>query len=377
MTNEQRYYFELLHKDRIENAKTLEKPSLRGIKNSVVEKYSDEAHFIYELLQNADDAEATQVAFILYEDRLIFKHNGKKLFYVSNPEKEEEDTLNGTLCDINAITSVANSNKGQASIGKFGVGFKAVFQYTQSPIIYDSNIAFKIERFIVPTLVDEDFPGRKQNETVFVFPFNHENLSAKEAYEDIDYKLRKLVYPNLFLKNIEDISFEIGNAIGLYEKTVLEERIQDSVLVQKLDLQYNVGEDIVSDKLWLFSRTDENHRDYCVGFFIDEDEKLVPVSYPAFCFLPTKEVTNLNFIIHAPFLLTDSREGIKANEEYNKKRISLLADLSAEALICLKDIGVETGTRLIDDKIVDIVPIDRYAVYSPNERDNLNFSQNV
>lgn len=58
-------YFAALSKDRAESADTLEKPSLRGIKTSVVEKYSDKAHFIYELLQNADDAGAKAAHFVL------------------------------------------------------------------------------------------------------------------------------------------------------------------------------------------------------------------------------------------------------------------------------------------------------------------------
>lgn len=48
-------YFDKLHEDRQKSADMLERPSMRGVKDSVVEKYSDQAHFIYELLQNADD----------------------------------------------------------------------------------------------------------------------------------------------------------------------------------------------------------------------------------------------------------------------------------------------------------------------------------
>ena len=130
MTKQEKLYFEALSMDRAESADMLEKPSMRGIKNSVVEKYSDQAHFIYELLQNADDAKATSARFILERGRLIFAHNGTRRFSVTNPKSEDRDSLKGTLGDVNAITSIANSNKTEASIGKFGVGFKAVFQYT-------------------------------------------------------------------------------------------------------------------------------------------------------------------------------------------------------------------------------------------------------
>ena len=59
MTEQEKKFFEKLTEDRSDSAKTLEKPSMRGVKRSVVEKYSDQAHFIYELIQNADDAGAS------------------------------------------------------------------------------------------------------------------------------------------------------------------------------------------------------------------------------------------------------------------------------------------------------------------------------
>uniref|UniRef100_UPI0032608C9F sacsin N-terminal ATP-binding-like domain-containing protein n=1 Tax=Clostridium sp. NkU-1 TaxID=1095009 RepID=UPI0032608C9F len=136
-------YFEALTADAMESAKALDSFRLRGVKNSVVEKYSDQAHFIYELLQNADDAKATSARFELYTDRLVFSHNGTRRFSVSNPATEAEDLKNGKLGDINAITAVGGSNKtDEATIGKFGVGFKAVFQYTATPHIYDPNVFF-------------------------------------------------------------------------------------------------------------------------------------------------------------------------------------------------------------------------------------------
>ena len=84
MNQQEADFFKALTKDRSEIADVLERRAVRGYKDSVVEKYSDQAHFIYELLQNADDALATTARFILEKDKLIFAHNGKyerKRFY--------------------------------------------------------------------------------------------------------------------------------------------------------------------------------------------------------------------------------------------------------------------------------------------------------
>ena len=51
-------YFEALMREREESAAVLEKASMRGIQRSVVEKHSESAHFVYELIHNADDAGA-------------------------------------------------------------------------------------------------------------------------------------------------------------------------------------------------------------------------------------------------------------------------------------------------------------------------------
>lgn len=373
MNKQEALYFAALSKDRSEIANILDRPAVRGYKGSVVEKYSDQAHFIYELLQNADDACATNARFILEENRLIFAHNGTRHFSVSNPANEDIDSENKTLGDINAITSIANSNKTGASIGKFGVGFKAVFQYTSTPHIYDPNFRFKIERFIVPILLDSDFTGRRQDETLFVFPFDHPERNAEEAYNDISDKLKNLSFPLLFLTNLKGIEFEFESVLGLYDKTISKTIAYGDTTAELLILTQNDGDELYDENLWLFSRCDECGRKYSIGFFIDQEGHLRPVNEPAFCFFPTKEVTNLNFILHAPFLLTDSREGIRAGVPHNDKMIHRLSDLAADALEHLRDIGIETGKKLIDDNIVTIIPTDSDAFSDPADRRKVSF----
>lgn len=377
MNKQQAEYFKELTANRAEGAKALEGFALRGVKNSVVEKYSDQAHFIYELLQNADDAKATSARFELFSDRLVFAHNGTRRFSVSNPATEVEELERGTLGDINAITAVGGSNKtDEATIGKFGVGFKAVFQYTATPRIYDPNVFFKIERFIVPIRLEADYSGRRSEETLFVFPFDHDKRSAEDSYADISEKLRSLDYPLLFLSSLKEISFEISGALGLYGKTVQEKQGFDDITAEFIRLTQNDGEncdDLYDNMLWLFSRYDENDHAYSVGFFVDAEGHLIPKTHSAFCFFPTKEGTGLNFIIHAPFLLTDSREGIRAGVQHNIDMISLLSELAADSLTCLKEIGLTKKVPLIDDNIFDIVPYDESNFTDVNSKKAISF----
>ena len=100
--------------------------------------YPDKAHFVFELLQNAEDAKATKVKFELEKENLVFKHNGTKDFNES---------------DINAITNIGDSNKDENEIGKFGIGFKSVFSYTSSPKIHSKGISFEIQNLVIPFVI--------------------------------------------------------------------------------------------------------------------------------------------------------------------------------------------------------------------------------
>lgn len=377
MNEQEKMYFNTLSEERKNAAKYLDSFALRGAIGSAVEKYSDQAHFVYELLQNADDAKATSARFELFTDKLIFAHNGTHRFSVSDPKTEDSDQKSGKLGDINAICAVGGSSKTEGnSIGKFGIGFKSVFQYTSTPYIYDPNIFFKIENFIVPSLLDGDYSGRIKEETLFFFPFNHDKRSPQSSYEDIDEKLHSLVYPLLFLTNLKSISFKIFDYEGKYEKNIEETRIFENTTAELIkttsDNLKSQGKDQF-DTLWLFSREYENKLRYSVGYFVDQKGKLMPKTQSAFCFFPTKETTGLNFIIHAPFLLTDSRETIRAGEEYNKKLISKLAELAADSLVYLKEIGLSNNKQLIDDKIFDIIPYEENKFTDVDNKNSISF----
>jgi hypothetical protein len=360
-------WFDALTKDRSESARMLEKPSMRGVQRSVVDKYSDQAHFIYELLQNADDVKATSARFRLQQDGLYFIHNGSVRFTVSNPQNEEADTNGETLGHINAITSIANSNKKESSIGKFGVGFKAVFQYTQTPHIYDPQIRFKIERFIVPHMIDADLDWRKPAETVFFFPFDHKAKMPQESHDEILEKLKALEFPVLFLSSLKSVSFEAEKVAGKYTKQATRHSEHGTITVQWLTLALKVNSKRTAQRLLMFTRNNTSGHPCSIGYALAEDETLEPIDRPAFCFFPTKEATNLTFILHAPFLLTDSREGIKAGEKHNRDLIQALAHLASDSLPLLRD------EKLINDGILDIIPYDEAKFGELDDRRKISF----
>lgn len=366
----QKEYFKNLIIDRQENARVIEKSSMEGVKGSVVEKYSDQAHFIYELLQNANDVKATKAEFNLKQDGLYFSHNGTVNFTVTNPEKEREDKKTNILGHINSITSIGQSNKTtESTIGKFGVGFKAVFQYTDTPHIYDNNFQFRIERFIVPQLLENDL-NERNNKTVFYFPFDKKEMPADKAFEDILGKLKSLSYPTLFLSYLNEIQWTSEIENGSYTKKNLSSKQINETFYAKIKLNQQVGLKQTSENLLLFSKTIENSSlAYSVGFFLDKKGQLQSKELDAFCYFPTKEHTGLNFIIQAPFLLTDSRERIKNKQtkNWNENLIQNLADLSADSLLVLKDL------KIINDDIFKIIPFKENSFKPLDDKDYISF----
>ena len=127
--------------------------------------YKTPSHFMLELIQNAEDALATEVSISLFNDRLIFFHNDKKEF---------------DLDDLKSITGIGNSTKKQEdnTIGKFGIGFRSVFTICKRPKVYSPDFCFELRDICVPYNIKREVSFEKG--THFVVPFESDE---KHTYE--------------------------------------------------------------------------------------------------------------------------------------------------------------------------------------------------
>lgn len=172
-----------------------------GIHALLTDLYPDTAHFIYELLQNAEDMKATAVRFILEKNSIDFEHNGTKRSF--------------NIADIDAITNIGHNSQKKddpTSIGKFGVGFKAVFAYTSTPIIHSGDYHFKIKDYFVPEFRGVEKVSTVDNDgvawTKFSFPFNNPKKAATDAFDECLDGLKALDSSAvLFLQNIKKIEY--------------------------------------------------------------------------------------------------------------------------------------------------------------------------
>lgn len=344
----------MLHNERSGQAKVLDNFAMRGIKQSVVDMYNQKAHFIYELLQNADDAKATRATFELYPDKLVFRHNGKERFTIS----EEREDIH-PYGHINAITAIGFSGKQDDEgnkIGKFGIGFKAIYQYSSTPEIYDDTFCFKIEKFVIPTQLRHDYTTRQRGETIFVFPFDN----PKHAFNDVKEKIQGLNNPILFLRNLKTISIEInGKKSSDYSKRVKYTSTIDDIEHRLIDI-INHGE---TSTLHLFTRSitvnGESKDNYfiSVGYYLTKEGQLDIKRRPnVFCFFPTSEkFGDICCICHGPFELVNSRQQLKATD-FNKQIKNLLAVLAADALSILRDYYIDRGKKIFNKNIIEMIP---------------------
>lgn len=315
----------------------------QGILNLLTELYPEQAHFIFELFQNAEDALASSINFKLNSDRLIVTHNGKRQF----DEK-----------DVESITSIGQSTKKDDlnQIGKFGVGFKAVFSYTATPIVHSGDFNFEIKDLVCPHTVAK--PALKNGHTQFIFPFNNPNKSSQKCFDEVAKGLIAL-QDNvlLFLNNINEISWDIqGKGKGRLARIP---RDNDVIEIQS----ECSGKSTNGSSYWLrFQKPIPGRGNlfvgvaYCLDFQdanqplyvnsskLNEFMKIVPLDdgQLSIYFPAEKEVTKLRFHIHGPYASTVARDSIKCDHDGNIELLELTSKLIRESLHIIKGYGLLT-----------------------------------
>ncbi|MDD3538923.1 MAG: hypothetical protein PHQ06_02020 [Atribacterota bacterium] len=321
--------------------------------------YSDPSHFIYELLQNAEDEGAKEIRFELCEDRLDVYHNGKDF----------------DLQDIDGVTGIGISKKKEDLnlIGKFGVGFKSVFAVTQSPYIFSGEYSIKIEKFVIPTPIPKplDISGTiHRNETLIRIPFNHEDRSRDEIFALISKRLENLGLKTfLFLENIEQIEWQTpsSSSIGNYlkeDKNILE--IADIDVRRTILVSLSVDEEYLVIRKPIEVEGNKLYVEVAYKLGKDEDGKEIIVPEPIsklVVFFPTEKITHLNFLIQGPFKTTPNRENIPLEDEQNRMILEEIGNLIAGSLTIIRDLGY------LDVNFLSILPLgsdlaEREQIYS-------------
>ena len=364
LTEKELTLFKKLVEKRKIQVHVMEDPSMEGLLNGSSDIYSDRAHFVYELLQNADDAKATKAYFYLYNDCLIFKHNGSRQFTITEDGDLGSKIKPNPYGDINSITAYSSTKDNEPNtIGKFGIGFKSVYSYTDRPQIYDDKFWFAIEKRMIPVLLDNDHELRKPGETLFVLPLNDPETAVKE----ICFKLVSLNAPTLFLQNLNSVHYSDVISGKNYEFIKHVSKTE-----QSKDIYYEhvrIEDCDTNSHLLLFHRNvdiqDSDQRlKVSVGYFFNEEGEIeTSEARIVNCFFSTEASSGLCFVSHAPFLLSNNRQSINDND-FNKNLIHEICRLAADALVIIKNYkNTDSKKPLITDNLYSIIPY-RFNYYS-------------
>lgn len=298
----------------------------RGIWNATVEKYADPSHFIFELLQNAEDAGATWVRFQLDAERIAFEHDGRPF---------DRD-------DIEGITGIGNTTKldDGHKIGCFGIGFKSVYVITERPEVHcrieGAPLAFAIENLVVPSLVDTQY-GEATTRIVLPLRPDKAELTIERAREGFATSGRRAL---LFLRNVKRLEWIEGDRRGHAE---LSDGANDIRTIRSVLPDGSAHR----ERFLILSRSVEQreqrkHYEVKAALRMNDGGDLISEDGPQrlMVFFETQEVTGLHFLIHGPFQLTDNRSNIKLEDAWNAELIETIGTLVADALPDLRERGM-------------------------------------
>jgi hypothetical protein len=296
--------------------------------------YDDRTHFVFELLQNAEDAirkcaspRSRAVHFKLQRDGLKVSHFGKPF---------DEDDVRG-ICGINDSTKEGDLT----AIGRFGIGFKSVYAITKRPEVHSAGQHFAIESFVHP--VEIPSAPQEAEQTVFWFPFKTDD---ETAFEEIADGLRRLDMGAIrFLRNVEEVSWQIEDgAEGNYcrESRELQPGLRRVTLIGTI----TTTETLTEEEWLVFSRPvfyNQQHIGYVeIAYPIDPaasagELRLGRITDSRLsAFFPTRIPTNLGIQLQGPYRTTPARDNVPMKDPWNQYLIKETASLLVESLEVLK-----------------------------------------
>ena len=339
--------------------------------NRLTQLYSNKTHFVDELIQNADDSRSRCMELLLGEKELYVWNDG-------NPFSEE---------DVSSICSIGLSNKDLTQIGTFGIGFIAVYNYTDLPEIYSGNKRFRIRDYRKQEDIDNvDSKVVKQidkGRTVFRLPFKdrlrQEDIAGlKKGLCNLEKRFL------LFLRHLETVRWcdERDGQMGSYSchrhphdtiQNALQveliasmngnSQLSETLLVFRREVQ--PPQAVIDELLQQAKEEEEQHRiqrsakqqqPIEVAFKLIDGQITAMDSCVLFAYLPTEKETHLRFLIQGRYQTTPARDNMPNDNPWNKWLVQETANFLPEVLEQLKTGG------LLEPTFFDVLPLQRKNV---------------
>ena len=335
---------------------------------NILKDYKDGLTIIKELIQNADDAGATEMN-ICYDTRY---HTDKResLFFPGmakchGPALVVNNNAMFTEDDFQNITKLAGAtNVGKAlKIGKFGVGFCSVYHITDIPSFVSNNLFYIFDPTLTYLKDEIKNPARPGKKVCFTSPFisrskqlapyaNLFGLDPRSKYEGTTFRfpfrtgvselsdkmygaedviqLREQIQSScsklvLFLQNIETITFsQVHRGKEEPHETMKITKGKQTLVGNRCIYQVTClvkGSD--TTEFWLVETCTqtvlEKYSTASVACSLSPtDEQLYevkPIEGEMFCFLPLSVKTGLPVHVSSNFAVSNNRRGIWTSDD--------------------------------------------------------------
>ncbi len=271
---------------------------IRSMFEASSKMYNDKCAFVLELIQNADDANASEITFNVGRDKVEIKHNGD-YFTLNDIER---------ISKADQETNVKNND--YSKIGQFGIGFKSVYNVTDTPNIKSGKYEFEIQDYVKLKFISPNITSASSNldsilydSTIITLPFLN-----KDIYQEICNKLYQLDENHIiFLNKIEKIII----------KTEEEKYIIEKKSISDINLHDGINFFGFRDKKYCiidgsFLNNDKYYKTVKLGFEINNDNGIIefnPIQYSNFyVFFPTATPTGLGFMIQGKYSISMNRK---------------------------------------------------------------------
>lgn len=349
-----------------------------------MEKYISESYHgrsLIELLQNADDAQAT---------KFLIKKTSQNVYIIANNGRKFNNGDVLSICRSGASTKQRKGN----SIGFRGIGFKSIVNYAQCVHLISGEIELSFSKELTKELLGDnsnvpliriphafkDYNNYKSSirdlieegyNTVFIFEVNSDALSV-EMDEFASTTM-------LFLQNIKEISFSFDSKIVNFK--INREKNKDMQLAV-INFQNQ-------NSTWLISS--DNNR-CSIAFQINDNLKAVKMEKSdsvVHSFMPTKDYTGMPIKFNGDFSTDPSRTKIVIDDETlaaTKNCVKILTEMIINIVssendengiigLLVGDIEKDALSAFRTERISDIIINELQDSFINNFKIKLNASQ--
>lgn len=284
---------------------------------------------LFELFQNADDAAeelrvlhpARQAGFkdrfeVVYDGKvLMVAHWGRRINQNKGSGEDARKSADFTK-DLEKMLMLMQSGKdgsGADVTGKFGLGFKTVFFFSDEPIVISGRLRFKIVGGFLPKVLNDEELVRYQamserfnadrndlRPTVFILPIKKDAhdmvVAAMDAFAQHQH------FCAAFAHRIKSICLRYPNGKGVESDATSFGEDRKHFVVDTFDAGHKIGS--------------------VVAALQDGFVRELPLTTPTYWVtVPTRQVLNAGFVVNGKFDLDTGRSNLNRASEHNREMI--------------------------------------------------------